>query len=75
MKLHEKVVNYGSTKNVNTHSADAEAKRILEKKWKIVLLPDDPIKRFWNILIIFLLMYVATYVPIAISFFKPLGRD
>ena len=70
-KLHERVINFGSTKNVNTHSADLEAKRILEQKWKIILLPDDPIKRFWNILIICLLVYVATYVPYSISFHKP----
>jgi hypothetical protein len=33
-----------------------------------VLLPDDPIKRFWNVLMIFLLIYVATVVPFVICF-------
>ena len=31
-------------------------------------MPDDPIKRFWNILMIFLLFYVASWVPVAICF-------
>jgi len=43
-------------------------KKILEQKSKIVLLPDDPIKKFWNVLMIFLLLYVAFYVPFSICF-------
>lgn len=31
-------------------------------------MPDDPIKRFWNILMIFLLFYVASWVPVSICF-------
>lgn len=34
----------------------------------MVFMPDDPIKRVWNILMIFLLFYVASWVPIAICF-------
>lgn len=66
-KLHSRVVTFGTTKNINRTRQDIE-KKILEQKPKIVLLPDDPIKRFWNILMIFLLIYVATYVPYSICF-------
>ena len=33
-----------------------------------MFLPDDAFKRFWNILMIFLLIYVASYVPFGICF-------
>lgn len=66
-KLHDRVVTFGTTKNINRTRQDIE-KKILEKKLKIVLLADHPIKRTWNILMIFLLIYVATYVPFSICF-------
>lgn len=66
-KMHERVINYGTTKNINKLGSDLE-KKIIESKSKIVLLPDHPFKRFWNILMIFLLGYVATYVPFNICF-------
>ena len=31
-------------------------------------MPDDAFRRFWNILMIVLLIYVVTYVPISICF-------
>ena len=31
-------------------------------------MPDDTFKRVWNIIIIVLLIYVATYVPVSICF-------
>jgi hypothetical protein len=58
---------YGTTRNINNNVEDIE-KMILEKKSKIVLLPNHPFKRFWNILVIVLLLYVATYVPFNICF-------
>jgi hypothetical protein len=73
-KLHERVIDFGTTKNINNQVADIE-KRILEKKSRLVLLPDHPFKRYWNILIIFLLVYVATYVPYNISFSKSRGDE
>jgi hypothetical protein len=67
LKLHERVINYGTTKNINTQAVDLE-KKILEKKSGLVLMPDDMFKRIWNIIIIILLIYVATYVPVSICF-------
>lgn len=66
-RLHDRVVTFGTTKNINRTRQDIE-KKILEAKPKIVLMPDDPFKRFWNILMIFLLGYVATLVPYHICF-------
>ena len=43
-------------------------KKILESKHRLVLMEEDAIKRYWNILMIFLLVYVATWVPYQICF-------
>jgi len=40
----------------------------MKKKLKIILMPDDDFKRHWNLLMILLLVYVATYVPYSICF-------
>jgi len=73
-KLHDRVVSFGTTKNINRTRQDIE-KKILDQKPKIVLLADDPFKRFWNILMIFLLAYVALYVPYGICFNKSQPGD
>ena len=73
-KLHDRVVTYGTTRNINRTRQDLERK-ILEGKSKIVLLADDPFKRFWNIIIILLLIYVALYVPYNICFSKKKPGD
>jgi len=66
-KLHDRVVTYGTTKNINRTRQDIE-KKILEGKSKFILLADDPFKKFWNLLVIVLLFYVAFYVPYRICF-------
>ena len=65
--LHNRVIEFGTSKNVHINR-DILSKRIIEKRSKIILLQDDPFKRVWNVLIILLLMYVATYVPYDICF-------
>jgi hypothetical protein len=66
-KLHDRVIEFGTSKNIHINH-DILAKRIMEKRSKFILLQDDPFKRFWNVLIILLLLYVATYVPYDICF-------
>ena len=68
-KLHQRVINYGTTKNINTHKADSELK-ILKEKSSYILLPDDNIKKYWNVLMVFLLAYVALWLPINVCFQK-----
>jgi len=63
------VINYGTTKNINTHKADSELK-ILKEKSSYILLPDDNIKKYWNVLMVFLLAYVALWLPINVCFQK-----
>lgn len=63
------MINYGTTKNINTHKADSELK-ILKEKSSYILLPDDNIKKYWNVLMVFLLAYVALWLPINVCFQK-----
>jgi len=66
-KLHARVIEFGTSKNIHINQ-DILAKRIMDKRSRFILLQDDPFKRFWNVLIILLLLYVATYVPYDICF-------
>lgn len=65
--MHQRVINYGTTKNINTQKADSELK-ILKEKSSYILLPDDNIKKYWNVLMVFLLAYVALWLPINVCF-------
>ena len=69
-KLNQKLLTFGTTRNINRTRQDIEKKILQHKPW-IVIMPDDTIKKFWNILMIFLLAYVATYVPYSICFIEP----
>lgn len=71
-KLHCRVISYGTTKNINNKPVDME-KKILEKKSVFVLMPDNQFKRFWNIIVMTLLLYVATYVPYSTCFNQKQG--
>ena len=73
LKLHERVINYGTTKNINTMSASDIEKKILESKPDIVLLQDNPFKKAWDVLMIFMLLYVIIWVPYAIVFVQSDG--
>jgi hypothetical protein len=45
------------------------------KTKKCVIMPDDKIKSYWNLIITLLLLYTASYVPYRISFIdeNPMG--
>lgn len=43
----------------------------MRKPW-FILLPDTPFKRYWNIILIFLLFYVAIPMPYYVSFHQPI---
>lgn len=68
-KLNDRVITFGTTKNINRTRQDIE-KKILEQKPRIVLLPDNNIKRYWNVQMILLLGYVATWVPFEICYLQ-----
>ena len=70
LKLHERVINYGTTKNINTMNAADIEKKILESKPDIVLLQDNSFKKVWEVVMIGMLFYVITYVPYATCFIQ-----
>lgn len=49
-------------------------KKILEKKSPFVLMQDSKFKSYWNAIIMFLLLYVATYVPFSTCFNQKQGN-
>lgn len=58
-KLHTRVINYGTTKNIQLEQI---------KVSKYILMPENEFKRWWSLIMLVLLMYVATYVPYNICF-------
>jgi len=57
---------FGTTKNINTHYK--EEVQSFKNKLPIILLPDSPFKKVWNLVIMMLLMYTATFVPYKVAF-------
>ena len=51
------------------NASDIE-KKILESKADIVLLQDNSFKKIWDVIMIFLLLYVISYVPYATCFIQ-----
>lgn len=68
-KLHNKVITYGTTKNINVQVQ--QSKRQIVDAHPLILLPEYAFKKYWNLLMIILLIYVATYVPYSICFNQP----
>ena len=66
--VHRRIMIFGTTKNINYDPTKEEREAFLKKK-PIILLPDSAIKKFWNIVIIFLLAYTASFVPVKTAFF------
>jgi len=66
-KLQNRIITYGSVKNINRTKADVE-QYIISKKPGIVFLQEHWFKRFWNMLVIVLLAYVAMFMPYNICF-------
>ncbi|CDW71963.1 cation channel family protein [Stylonychia lemnae] len=67
-EVHRKIMIFGTTKNINFDPTKEEREAFLKKK-PIILLPDSQIKRIWNFVIIFLLAYTASFVPVKTAFF------
>lgn len=62
-EIHRKIMIYGTTKNINYDPTKEEREAFLKRK-PFILLPDSSFKKFWNFVIIFLLSYTASFVPV-----------
>ena len=50
---------------------DNKIKYIESIKSPLVLMPNHPFLKVWSYLMLFLMLYVATFLPYSICFFKP----
>lgn len=58
---------YGSSKNlIKTHLKEMEL--VLKKKKWYIIMPDSTFKRYWNIVMILLLVYVGLIMPYNVCF-------
>ena len=66
-KLHQKVLKVGTTRNL---FGEKFIKGKLERaqKMKYLILPESRFKMVWNMIIIFLLLYTAIFVPYKVAF-------
>eukprot|EP00347_Sterkiella_histriomuscorum_P017792 403347976 len=67
-EIHRKIMIFGTTKNINYDPTKEEREAFLKKK-PFILLPDSTFKKFWNFVIVFLLAYTASFVPVKTAFF------
>ena len=66
-KMIKRVVKYGTTKNINAKKASDDM--IFEnKRESSVIYPDNLFFTYWSILMFFLIIYVAFWMPIQVSF-------
>lgn len=63
--LHEKMIINGTTQNISLEKRTKVMVFIGEKPM-LILLQDNKFKNYWNILMMFLLLYVAIWVPFSI---------
>jgi potassium voltage-gated channel Eag-related subfamily H member 8 len=67
--MHQKVIKYGSTKNLNKKKDHLIQKILMKKQW-FILMPDGQFKKYWDIIIVFLLFYVAILMPFNVCFIR-----
>ena len=67
--LMKRIINFGTTRNINRQREDIKLK-LIEQKSVFVLLPDNRFRKVWDTLMILLLGYVAVWMPIQVSFGK-----
>lgn len=66
-EMHQNILIYGTTKHINydPHLAEREA---YKRKPPCIILPDSRFMKVWNIIILLLLLYTATFLPIRTTF-------
>ena len=66
-KMIKRVVKYGTTKNINAKKASDDM-IFVNKRESSVIYPDNLFFTYWSILMFFLIIYVAFWMPIQVSF-------
>jgi len=68
-EVHNKILVFGTTKKMDFDPLKEEREALMKKK-PCILLPDSLFKRFWNFVVIFVLGYTASFVPVETAFFN-----
>lgn len=69
-RAHDRVIKHGTTKNIGLDKRN-NVQAFYGEKLPFVLLAENKFRRFWNLLMMALLLYVALVVPFTICFFQP----
>ena len=67
-KISERLNKYGSKFNLNVDTTNNLRVKIIRDKKSYILMPDSDLSRQWNLVIAFVMTYVALYVPYNICF-------
>lgn len=67
--LKVEIIMYGQSKNINYEDkVILENAEQIKNRFPLVIMPESNFKKLWNVIIIILLAYTATYVPFKVSF-------
>mmetsp|Transcript_5655 Transcript_5655/g.5165 ORF Transcript_5655/g.5165 Transcript_5655/m.5165 type:complete len:280 (+) Transcript_5655:859-1698(+) len=65
-EVHRRILVYGTTKYINQDAKVDSGS--FSRKLPFILMPDICFKKFWNIVVMLLLIYTAVYVPYQVAF-------
>lgn len=66
-EIHRNILIFGTTKNINYDPNQAE-RYAYKRRAPYIILPESRFMRGWNIIIMLLLIYTATFLPIRTAF-------
>ncbi len=67
-QVHQNILVFGTTKNIYLDPTQAE-REAYKKKSAWIILPDSKFSKFWSIVIMLLLSYTASFLPISVAFY------
>lgn len=66
-EVHRNILIFGTTKHISSDPNQAE-RDAYKKRLPFIMLPDAKLRSMWNIIIMILLFYTATFLPIRTAF-------
>ena len=66
-EIHRNILIFGTTRNIDYDPSQKE-RDAYKKRLAFIILPDSKFRGFWNIIIMILLIYTATFLPIRTAF-------
>lgn len=66
-EVHRNLLIFGTTKNINFDPNENE-RYAYKRRARLIILPESRLMRSWNIIIMLLLIYTATFLPLRTAF-------